>query len=468
MRYLSLFSGIEAATQAWHPLGWEAVAFAEIEPMPCSYLATRYPNVPNLGDVSKITNADIAALGKIDLVVGGSPCQGLSVAGKGLGLSDDRSGLFHQQMRIFHAARLFCGCRWLVWENVPGAFSTNHGRDFAVVVNEMAGCQVDVPDDGWGTEGLALGENGLVEWAVLDAQWFGVPQRRRRVFAVLDSGNWRDRPPVLLEPDRLRGDTAPFREPGEEVAGTLTASAGKRCGIQEQDGSSGLICANAEGSTGLPFLTRSNIGKCVNNQTPLIAKAYGLYGGNKRGDRPDGGFYVREEETSKTLDTGGGLNPSCSQGGVLIAFDATQITSPVNVSKPKQDDACHPLCATAHPPAIAYSIQAGALRENPSSGPNGVGVSSGVAYTLEARAEVQAVAFHANEGWRVRRLTPRECERLQGYPDDDTKVTHKGKPASDMARYRALGNGMAVPVMAWIGKQIDCALKFEKGVEIEQ
>lgn len=226
MRYLSLFSGVEAATVAWHPLGWKPVAFAEIAPFPCAVLDHHYPGVPNLGSVTGITDERIAALGPIDVVVGGSPCQDLSVAGKRRGLDGERSSLFHEQIRIFDAARLFCGARWLVWENVPGAFSINQGRDFAVVAGAMAGCDLDVPEDGWGTEGVALGDNGLVEWCVLDAQWFGVAQRRRRVFSVLDVGNWANRPPILLERDSLRGDFAPSRKAGESVAGGVEIGPG--------------------------------------------------------------------------------------------------------------------------------------------------------------------------------------------------------------------------------------------------
>ena len=226
MRYLSLFSGIEAATEAWAPLGWECVGVAEIEGFPCSVLAQRYPGVPNLGDVTKIDETTIALLGHIDLVIFGSPCQDLSVAGKRKGLAGERSGLFHTAMRIIKWAREHCGCRWALWENVPGAFSSNKGADFASVVGELAGLEhVDVPANGWGNEGCALGQHGLVEWSTLDAQWFGVAQRRRRVFALADFGDWAGRQPILLEPHRMRGDSAPRREAGQDVAGTLSARA---------------------------------------------------------------------------------------------------------------------------------------------------------------------------------------------------------------------------------------------------
>lgn len=220
MRYLSLFSGIEACSVAWAPLGWECVAVAEIEPWPSRALAHHYPDVPNLGDVTKVTEEQIAMLGRIDVVVFGSPCQDLSVAGKRKGLDGARSGLFFTAMQIVGWARQWCDCRFALWENVPGAFSSNAGRDFAAVVDAMAGLEgTGVPPKGWGTEGCALGSEAMVEWSTLDAQWFGVAQRRRRVFAIADFGDWRNRPPILLEPESLRGDSAPRREAGQDVAG---------------------------------------------------------------------------------------------------------------------------------------------------------------------------------------------------------------------------------------------------------
>jgi len=227
MRYLSLFSGIEAATVAWHPLGWECVAVAEIEKFPVRLLQHYYPNVPNLGDVTKVTEDDIRALGRIDLVVFGSPCQDLSVAGKRKGLEGERSGLFFTAINIIDWARKWGGCRFALWENVLGAFSSNKGRDFAAVVDALAGLEgTEVPPKGWGTEGAAVGTEGMVEWATLDAQWFGVAQRRRRVFALADFGDWANRPPILLEPESLRGDSPPSREAREDVAGTLASRTG--------------------------------------------------------------------------------------------------------------------------------------------------------------------------------------------------------------------------------------------------
>lgn len=424
MRYLSLFSGIEAATQAWHSLGWQCAAVSEIDPFACAVLAHRYPHVPNLGDITKITEAQVAALGRLDLIVFGSPCQDLSLAGKRKGLAGERSGLFFTAMRIIGWARKHCGLRWALWENVPGAFSSNGGADFAAVVEQLAGLteQPAVPPKGWGNEGAAVGEEGMVEWSTLDAQWFGVAQRRRRVFAIADFGDWACRPPILLERQSVRGDSAPSREEGQAVAGCLAARTGGGGGLgTDFDLDGGLVAGlqrpvlnepifsgNAEGAQGLPFLTCSNLSKTVNNQTPLIA------------------------------------------------FDTTQITSPANRSNPRPGDPCHPLAAGAHAPAIAFDCKA--------SGQNGFGVGD-VASTMRSMG---AAGSHQNggghlavaQGWKVRRLTPLECERLQGMADDQTQVPHRGKPAADGPRYKALGNSMAVPVMKWIGQRVDFVHNF--------
>lgn len=296
MKFLSLFSGIEAASAAWVPLGWSPVAFAEVEPFPCSVLRAHYPHVPNLGDVTKIARQQIEELGSIDLVCGGFPCQDLSVAGKRKGLmnadgSSTRSGLFFTAMRIAEWAR----ARWVVLENVPGMFSSNQGRDFAAVVGEMAGCEFDVPTGGWENAGVAVGQLGLVEWATLDAQYVrveshprAVPQRRRRVFIVRDSGDWANRPPLFLERESLRGHPSPRREARESVAGTLSA---------RTKGGSGVDRAR----------------------------------GNQPGPAGDEHHNL-----------------------IPVPFDTTQITSASNYSAPKAGDPCHPLAAGAHAPCIYF------------------------------------------------------------------------------------------------------------------
>ncbi len=364
MKYLSIFSGIEAATTvAWYPLGWECVAVAEIEPFPAAVLAHHYPAVPNLGDVTTITSDDIAALGKIDLVVFGSPCQDLSVAGKRLGFNGERSGLFTTATRIVRWAREHCGCRFALWENVPGAFSSNQGRDFAVVVEQMAGCrQVEVPKNGWGTEGAALGDDGLLEWGTLDAQWFGVAQRRRRVFALADFGDWASRRPILLEPDSLRGDSAPSREARKEAARSA-------------------VCR--------PAFSSKDAGQrqCVGAYRMAASSEYA------------------DDETASAMKA-------------RDYKDATDLVCVHGTQDPCVQTEC------------AHTLG----RNN--------GAENAIVYDSMA----------------VRRLTPIECERLQGFLDGYTAIPWRGNPANecpDGPRYKALGNSMAVPVMRWIGRQIE-------------
>jgi DNA (cytosine-5)-methyltransferase 1 len=364
MRYLSLFSGMEAAHLAWSPLGWTCTGVAEIDPRACELLAHRLPHVPNLGSVTDITAERVAALGPLDVVIGGSPCQDLSVAGKRAGLGGARSGLFHEQLRIFHAARHFCGARWLVWENVPGAFSSNAGRDFAVVVGSMAGLDLAVPRAGWGNEGMAVGENGLVEWSVLDAQWFGVAQRRRRVFAVLDTGNWADRRPVLLERDSLRGDSAPRREAGEgspvgalagtspgggwrvgadeaaagqliaaEITGTLATSGGHAYpGTCAQDAGEGFLVGMASGQANAEIFGETACTLQCLHEAPIVAHTL-------RGD----GFDASEDGTGR----GTPLVPvafQSSQSGVRV--DEVHATLDSNNGSRRHNGVLAPLAFT--------------------------------------------------------------------------------------------------------------------------
>lgn len=340
MRYLSLFSGIEAASVAWIPLGWECVGVAEIEPFPCKVLAHHYPGVPNLGSVTEITEEQINALGRIDLVVGGFPCQDLSIAGKRKGLRNDdgsatRSGLFFTAMRIVEWANP----RWVLVENVPGLFSSRNGADFASVVGEMAGCEFSVPRDGWRNAGVAVGKLGLVEWITLDAQYCrtsqhprAVPQRRRRVFVVRDSGDWQRREPLFLDSESLRGNPPPRREAGKTVAGTI----GSR--------------TTGGGGLGTDFDLA-------------------------------GGLQVAPRLTSARMQRiGDPTGQDC-----VVAFDTTQITSKANFSNPQPGDPCHPLARGAHAPAICMS-----------TGQAGAEIGIGIGTTLNCNHEAP-IAFTARD-----------------------------------------------------------------------
>ena len=421
MRFGSVCSGIEAASVAWHPLGWQAAWLSEIEPFPSAVLAHHYPDVPNLGDMTtlpeRIASGEVEAP---DLFCGGTPCQAFSVAGLRQSLDDARGNLsltFCEIANAIDKRRLNAGSvpAIIFWENVPGVLSTKDNA-FGCFIAALAGedAPVDPPRGKWTNAGIVLGPQRAVAWRILDAQYFGVAQRRRRVFVVASSRNGFDPVSVLFEFDGVRRDFAPIRETGK-VAPTIPA--------------------------------RSTAG---------------------------GGLW-----TDFDCD-GGVITMAHGQGGAEIGFDRGPT-----------------LTCNHEAPIAAYAIQAGALRTNPASGPDGVGVQADHAYTLEARAEVQAVATsgvqyaHYSHDYahdrvlsvdgvapaqtvsqgsgngnvltsmQVRRLTPIECERLQGFPDNYTQIQWRKKPASecpDGPRYKAIGNSWAVPVVRWIGSRIQQAV----------
>jgi DNA (cytosine-5)-methyltransferase 1 len=365
MRYLSLFSGIEAVSVAWEPLGWECVGVSEILPYQSSVLKHHYPDVPNLGDVTKIAEGDLIKLGKIDIVVFGSPCQDMSISGKRAGLNaikedeNHSSILFFEGVRVFRLAQKHCGARFMLWENVAGALSSQQGKDFGTILETLVG--VKFGDSGlvWGNEGVVCGTGGLCEWAVLDSQFFGVPQRRRRVFALLDTGNWRNRKPILLEAEHLRKITS--KDGSKEKKDTIR--------IKES--------------------FASNF--CV--------------------------------EQVKTFDRQG-----ISQWGentVASTISARDWKSATDL--------------------VCYSIAENIINREHHTGARGVGFNNEISFTLNATGVHGVIYNH-----KIRRLTPIECERLQGFPDNWTNV---GNP-SIAKRYNALGRSMAVPVMHWIGKRI--------------
>jgi DNA (cytosine-5)-methyltransferase 1 len=392
IRYLSVCSGIEAATAAWHPLGWEPAAFAEIDAFPRAVIQHHYPAVPLHGDFTTIQANEY---GTVDLLVGGTPCQSFSVAGLRGGLDDDRGNLALEFMRL--AARV--QPTWIVWENVPGVLSSNGGRDFGSILG-------------------ALGELGY-GWAyrVLDAQYFGVPQRRRRVFVVGCLGGWQRAAAVLFERHSVSGHPAPRRE-ARETAPTVPARRTGGGGLgTDFDCDGGLIarCVTTGEGSRQDAETTTLVPTVV---PPLVARS-------SRGG---------SQTLSAGFQTDGHVVP--------VPFDATQITSAANYSNPKQGDPCHPIASGAHPPAVAFDWQTGGDMR---------GLDPKPTAQLQ-RCQIPAVMNHA-----VRRLTPRECERLQGFPDDYTLIPWRNKPAEqcpDGPRYKALGNSMAVPVMRWIGERI--------------
>lgn len=512
MRFLSLFSGIEAASVAWEALGWECVGVAEIEPFPCAVLAHHYPSVPNLGDVSKITEQKIADLGPIDLIVGGFPCQDLSVAGKRRGLRNEdgsltRSGLFFDAMRLVRFARERCGLRWLLIENVPGLYSSNGGRDFAALVGEVVGCGFDVPRDGWENAGVAVGPDGKIEWATLDAQFFGLAQRRKRVFALGDFGDWTRTGPVLFEPASLRGDSPPRREAREAVAPTIAARTRGGGGLgTDFDCDGGLTSHTLSAARGSACAHAADLETYIpvafggNNQRGAIdiATAVNAHGG------PHGRLdFESETFVCATLDANYGKLQGCS-GQDLNHGHSHLVT---HALRGEGHDASEdgtgrsvPLVPVAH-------------RISPNNGAWETGDRIDALTTgSDPTSHVLTLAFHENQrgeitvndtagslkvsggkpgqgypaalhGAAVRRLTPGECERLQGFPENYTRIAGNGWRAMDASetpeecrelgmevrqtkngkwrvndpdgpRYKALGNSFAVPVVRWIGKRI--------------
>ena len=437
MKFLSLFSGIEAASVAFMPIGWQCAGVAEIEPFPCAVLKHHYPDVPNLGDITAITREQVEALGPLDLVCGGFPCQDLSVAGKRAGLKHDdgsstRSGLFFNAMRIVGWTR----ARWLLIENVPGMLSSNWGRDFAAVVSEMAGCEFGVPANGWGNSGAAVGPHGLVEWATLDAQFFGLAQRRKRVFLVRDSGDWANREPVLLERESMCGNPAPSREAREEVAGTVAGGARKRGGYSADD---------------IPAIAQAFGGNRTSG--PLsVSSALSAHGGSGRMDFESETFIahsLRGEVFDASEDGTGRGTPLVPVYSLALRGRDGGATAELG------DDLAFSLRASSgggdKPHVLAFTCK-------------DHGADAGeIAPTLRSMGHD---ASHANGGGQValltpsmavRRLTPTECARLQGFSDDHLSILHRRKPAADGPKYKALGNSWATPCIAWIGDQIQAA-----------
>jgi DNA (cytosine-5)-methyltransferase 1 len=490
MNYLSVCSGIEAATVAWHPLGWNPVGFSEIESFPSQVLKHHYPKVPNLGDMTKFKEWQIES--NFDVFVGGTPCQSFSVAGLRKGLDDPRGNLMLTYLAIAKQHRP----RWLVWENVPGVLSSADGRDFGSFLGGLAVC-------GYG-----------FAYRVLDAQYFGVAQRRKRVFVVGYLGDWRPAAAVLFERDSLQGNPAPSRKKRESIA-VSTRAVSEGYGIDRVEVINALCASDAKGvgnqyladhkcvvqpialascvhgvaqilsydmkqhhnpqPSDTVQLTTSNCAT-VRGDTPLVQPTYALQGNmigrnDKAGPQGDGvnvevcftqnttdrhavayniapgkgelkdDIHVTDAYIAKTIDASGS-NPAMHQGGAAIV---QPIAFSGQMSNPQTDVEMTQTLQAKNPMAVAFGFDAynqtiqGEVNQplRVSSAPGQVDAVGGVV-----------------QGMTVRRLTPVECERLQGFPDNYTDIKSKNKPTPDGPRYKALGNSMAVPVMAWIGQRI--------------
>lgn len=360
MKYLSVCSGIEAATVAWEPLGWKPVGFSEIDQFPSKVLAHHYPEVPNLGDMHGYQDWPKT---EVDVLVGGTPCQSFSIAGLRGGLADERGNLSLVYLRIAQCYQP----EWLVWENVPGVLSSGGGRDFGSFLGALA-------ELGYG-----------FAYRVLNAQNFGVPQRRRRVFVVGHLGDWRRAAEVLFEPESLFGNPETSREAEQNATGTVAPC------LEANDG------------------PKWGSNQWVDNGKAIVTQKYA---------------------NPLTRRMHKGINSTVDEGHTPIVMH--------NRQDPDVSEVCPPLGAKDNGMCVSVSENQRAEL-----------VESDVTQALSAGGGKPGQGYPAiRKGLAVRRLTPLECERLQGFPDGYTDVL------SDTQRYKALGNSMAVPCMAWIGNRI--------------
>ena len=518
MNYLSVCSGIEAATVAWHQMGWNPLGFSEIEKFPSEVLKHHYPHVPNLGDMTKYKEWDFGT-NRLDLLVGGTPCQSFSVAGLRKGLEDPRGNL----------ALVYCGIldhfrpKWFVWENVPGVLSSNGGRDFGAFL----GAVVEL---GYG-----------FSYRVLDAQYFGVAQRRRRVFVVGHLGDWKSAAEVLFESESLSRNTKNSRKEGQEIANCLTKSPPSHSSYNPARSEGNAVVVEKVGTLlakdykGLGSFDHdkmivSSIGYCNNLAPTLTSSAAGISRvGND--STADSNYIVQQAfrksrraksvndfetwvddgkaNTLNTFDLGdvrtthaialaentigrqpmnGGNGNGFTEGGPMYTLNATGVHGVAYGFEPgiaKREGEPNRFVEERTPTlranmgdnqtAVAHAFKVRGECEGGGKGYLGsdekvftistvqdqqiaVGVDTynltenlSTTQTLRGFGHIDHVGGVINN-MAVRRLTPVECERLQGFPDSYTNIKSN---CPDAPRYKALGNSMAVPCMKWIGERIN-------------
>ncbi len=413
MKFGSICSGIEAASVAWNPLGWEAAWFSEIEPFPSALLAYRYPGIPNLGDMTalpeKILNEEIEAP---ELICGGTPCQAFSVAGQRKSLDDERGNLSLVFCEIVNAVEKVRKSKGLhppivFWENVPGVLNTKDNA-FGCFMGYLSGGDFpfEIPAGRWESSGFIAGAQRQVAWRVLDAQYFGVPQRRKRVFVIASSREGFDPRKVLFESQGVCRDSQKSESEKQSFAGFSEGS----FGAFRQTGVAGTCKASGGGRETLVLDTHHFT---THNKAPTLLASMGT-GGNR---------------VPCLMDSGGKfMHVINNKNGTLLASAGERNRSPV-------------ICLAEN-----------TIGRQPMNGGNGSGYSENLSYTLNATGIHGVCTQH-----KVRRLTPIECERLQGFPDDYTKIPYRGRSVEDCPdspRYKAIGNSWAVPVVRWLGERM--------------
>ncbi|KPX44807.1 Cytosine-specific methyltransferase [Pseudomonas syringae pv. helianthi] len=486
LKYGSVCSGIEAATAAWHPLGMEPAWFAEIEPFPSAVLARHYPRTPNLGDMTKLGALVLA--GKIkapDVLVGGTPCQAFSVAGMRQGMLDPRGALTIKYVELADAVDHVRTSRnqpesIIVWENVPGVLS-DKGNAFGCFLGALAGedCELQPPGKRWQDAGCVYGPKRTIAWRILDAQYFGLAQRRRRVFLVASARADFDPTAVLFEREGVRRDTAPRRGEIKAVA-ALTANGVGTCGADDNQAQAGHVVTAP--------LTTNQYGDHESRESLLVVagtlQANGKAAGSATQQDAESGLLVvhgtQDPSYSDSLAFALGRNSgqenvlafSCKDHGADAGYIAPTLramghgTSHANaggqIAVCVTGDVTHTLKAEGFDgsedgtgrgqPIVAAFAENSRSELRYEDGDGGItgALSTGGGKPGQGTPSIQS-------GPSVRRLTPRECERLQGFPDDYTLIPWRGRVRGlcpDGPRYKAIGNSKAVPVVRWIGMRI--------------
>ena len=426
LKSLDLFSGIGGFALAAERAGIETAAFCEIDKFPQSVLKYRYPDIPVIDDVRKLTKESFKSatgLDYVDIVCGGSPCQNLSVAGKREGLRGSESGLFYEYARIVNELKP----KFAVWENVPGALSSNGGRDFETVLCAFTGHD-GIEFTRWGNAGFFKGRDGFynVAYRILDSRFFGVPQRRRRVFLVASLGD-DGCAEILFEQTSLRGNSASGESEKQDIAAVAESGLG---GYPENSANNTLILTESSATiqSKSPTLTAS-MSKIYNRQTPI------LFENHAQDSR------YRQRDDSPTITS------RCGTGGNNLPLVVKQHNHG-EVSVSEISPTLNSQSGAGRIP-MTVSIAENIINRKDCNGGNGIGALEENCYTLNATG-VHAVASKS----RIRRLTPLECERLQGFPDNWTLVPD----ARDTNRYKACGNAITVNVAEWIFKRlVKCA-----------
>jgi len=455
MRFGSVCSGIEAASVAWRPLGWEAAWLSEIEPFPCAVLKHHYPDVPNYGDMTalpeRILSSEIEAP---DVFCGGTPCQAFSVAGLRNSLDDARGNLSLIFVGIANAIDHVRSVRRdapaiIFWENVPGVLSTKDNA-FGCFLAGLAGEDnpLEPPRGKWTNSGYVLGPKRAVAWRVLDAQYFGLAQRRRRVFVVASARDNFDPAKVLFEFDGVRRDTAPSREAGQRIAPCVTNGPPfSRTGNERVEAEAMVIVDCGVEITG-PLSARDykdpgtdGLNKNSAKMIPVINPTYAIQGsmiGRNDNAGPQGdGINVEVCFTQNTIDRHAVAQPIALQD--ITPREKAQNGKGWNADGTAYMVDTHATQGVAQP--VPFQETADCL-------------TSAYGTKWNGNASATNGSLFAAQAMAVRRLTPVECERLQGFPDGYTNIKAKGKPTPDGPRYKALGNSWAVPVVRWIGARI--------------